>query len=93
LPFLSQAYGHLLVESLIPDETSGRHGLVHIRPLEGQNIPTSLFVSCSKKMSDLKCYPLGTRFRILAKLTNHEGKGEFLYSNPRDPVVVVVRGG
>lgn len=63
------------------DRTSGLHGKVHVRPLPGQRFPPSLRVECSKKLS--RDYPPGTRFRILAKLTDREGGGEFLYSSWR----------
>ena len=36
-------------------------------------------IQCSKKLS--KDYPVGTKFRIRAKLTDREGEGEFLYSS------------
>lgn len=71
-------YRWIEVESFIPDSTAGRHGLVHIRPVAGQGLSTELFVECSKGLS--QNYPVGTRFRIRAKLTDKEGGGEFLYS-------------
>ncbi|MGB4347881.1 MAG: hypothetical protein WBJ21_15975, partial [Burkholderiaceae bacterium] len=58
----------------------GLHGAVHIRPVAGQGIDTNLFVECSKKLSDPSLYPVGTRFKIRAKLTDREGSGDFLYS-------------
>ena len=66
------------VESYIPSGTSGLHGAVHIRPLPGQGLPVNLHVECSKKLSN--DYPVGTQFRIKAKLTDREGEGDFLYS-------------
>ena len=72
-------YRWIEVESFIPDDTWGRHGLVHIRPVAGQGLSTDLFVECSKKLS--RNYAVGTRFRIRAKLTDKEGGGEFLYSH------------
>jgi hypothetical protein len=69
-------YRWIVVESFIPADTSGRHGSVHIRPIAGQGLPTNVFVECSKKLS--YDYPVGTRFRIRAKLTDKEGGGEFL---------------
>lgn len=39
-----------------------------------------LHVECSKGLSDTKRHPLGTVFRIKAKLTDREGGREFLYS-------------
>ncbi len=72
-------YRWIEVESFIPGDTSGRHGLVHIRPVAGQGLSTDLFVECSKKLS--RNYAVGTRFRLRAKLTDKEGGGEFLYSH------------
>ncbi|WP_316016070.1 hypothetical protein [Roseobacter sp. HKCCA0434] len=73
-----ETYSWVEVESYVPSRTSGLHGKVHIRPCEGQGYPTDLHVECSKKLS--KDYPVGTRFRIRAKLTDREGSGDFLYS-------------
>lgn len=66
------------VESYEPTRASGLHGKIHIRPLQGQGFPTDMHVECSKELSD--DYPVGTRFRIKAKLTDREGSGDFLYS-------------
>ncbi len=68
----------VVVESFMPSATSGLHGGVHIRPTAGQGIPTTLHVECSKKLST--DYPVGTKFRIQAKLTDRGGGGEYLYS-------------
>lgn len=78
------AYRYVLVESFEPANTSGKHGLVHVRPVNGQVFSQTLFVSCSRKLTDTSIYPLGTKFKLLAKLTDREGGGEYLYSNPRD---------
>ena len=80
------AYRFVLVESFEPENTSGKHGAVHIRPVAGQVFLQSLFVSCSRKMTDETKYKIGTNFKLLAKLTDREGGGEYLYSNPRDVV-------
>ncbi|MDX7952210.1 hypothetical protein P7D22_13600 [Lichenihabitans sp. Uapishka_5] len=55
---------------------SGLHGSIHVRPVAGQDFPTSLRVRCPKKFAE--AYPLGTRFRIDAKLTDREGGQPFL---------------
>ena len=68
-------YIYVIVESYIPDKTSGLHGKVHIRPAKGQKYDQSLHVRCSKMLS--KDYPVGTKFRIKAKLTDREGGGFF----------------
>ncbi|WLQ16558.1 hypothetical protein O5O45_11565 [Hahella aquimaris] len=71
-------YETVLVESYIPHDLSGKHGKVHIRPVSGGKYPVTLNVECSKKLS--RNYPVGTKFKLQAKLTDREGGGEFLYS-------------
>lgn len=83
----SEPYQMVVVESFRPDSTSGVHGDVHIRPVAGQGLPTTLHVECSKKLSNN--YPVGTKFRIRAKLTDREGDGEYLYSYFGWPVDVL----
>lgn len=83
----TEPYREILVESYKPSSTSGLHGNVHIRPISDQGLPTDLQVSCSKKLS--RNYPVGTRFRIRAKLTDRNEGGEYLYSSPNGPVTVV----
>jgi hypothetical protein len=68
------------VESFHPSSTAGLHGPVHIRPVAGQGLETNLMVECAKELSDVAQYPVGTVFRILAKLTDRLGSGEYLYS-------------
>lgn len=80
-------YKEIIVESYRPASTSGLHGDVHIRPIEGQIFPPSLHVSSSGAMKT--DFPVGTRFRILAKLTNRGDGSEYLYSNPQKPLDVV----
>jgi len=78
-----EPYQYVVVESYLPNRRSGLHGLVHVRPIAGQGFPPDMHVECSKKLSDTTIYPLGTRFRVWAKLTDKEGSGEFLYSSWR----------
>lgn len=75
----SEPYLKVEVESYRPSKTSGFHGEVHIRPVAGQGFAPNLHVRCSKSLS--RDYPVGTRFRIMAKLTDREGGGEFLHSH------------
>ena len=67
-------YEWVEVESFIP----GKTGAAHIRPVAGQGYDTTLRVECSKALS--RNYPVGTRFRIRAKLTDMQGT-PFLYSS------------
>lgn len=78
-----QPYQMVVVESFRPLATAGLHGDVHIRPVVGQGFPTTLHVECSKKLS--QDYPVGSKFRIRAKLTDRDGSGEYLYSYFRWP--------
>ena len=76
----NEPYVYVIVESYYPASTSGLHGPVHVRPIEGQLFPSHLHVECSKELVDPNRYPVGTRFKIRAKLTDRLGAGEFLYS-------------
>ena len=78
-----EPYRKLIVESSYAANMSGRKGKVHIRPIPGQWASTSLAVECSKKLSDVKVYPIGSQFEITAKLTDREDGGEYIYSSFR----------
>jgi len=65
----------------------GKSSRIHVRPIEGQEFPTSMDVECSRKMR--MRYPVGTRFRIYAKVTSREGGKPFLYSRYDWPYDVV----
>lgn len=66
------AYHLVLVESFCPASTSGRHGKTHIRPIAGQPLfPQQLYVQCSRTL--INNYPVGTKFRIRAKLSLMQG--------------------
>ncbi|SNV37088.1 Uncharacterised protein [Chryseobacterium taklimakanense] len=71
-----EEYDHILVESFITHER-GKHGLVHIRPLPNQEpYTTDMYVQCSKTMSN--DFPVGTKFRIKAKIIYPENKKPFV---------------
>lgn len=76
----NEPYRYVIVESYYPHNTSGLHGPIHIRPIAGQVFPEHLHVECNKELSNPRIYPVGTQFRIRAKLTDRLGGGEFLYS-------------
>jgi hypothetical protein len=76
---MNQGYEYIIVESFNPSDTSGRHGPTHVRPITDQGkFKTDMFVECSKVL--VKDYPLGTKFRIKAKITNREGGTPYIYS-------------
>lgn len=53
---------------------------MHIKPFEGQGpFIEDIHVSCSKRLSEE--YPVGTKFKIKAKLTNRKGGKPFAYSH------------
>lgn len=52
---------------------------IRARPLPRQGFPTNMKVECSSKMR--KKYPIGTKFKIMAKLSNREGGTPFLYTH------------
>lgn len=72
-------YYYVVVESYVPKDTSGLHGKVHIRPVGGERFSQDLHVECSKALSEN--YPIGTKFKIKAKLTDRKDGGEYLYSH------------
>ena len=73
-------YHSVIVESYRPRSTAGLHGPIHVRPVAGQIFATDLQVECSKALVDPKRHPVGTRFKLKAKLTDRDGGGEYLYS-------------
>jgi hypothetical protein len=75
---LSEKYVLVEVESYMPSQTNGLHGKVHIRPRAGQGYPMTTHVECDNKLKT--GFPVGTKFRIKAKLTDRDGGGEYLYS-------------
>ena len=73
-----QPYQEIIVESFRPACTNGLHGPIHIRPLPGQGLDTRMMVEWSKSLS--YDHPVGTLFKIRAKITSKEGGTPFLYS-------------
>ena len=86
---LPSQYHYVIVETFRPASTAGLHGPVHVRPAKNQRFPQSLMVECSKEIVDTTRYPVGTKFRLKAKLTDREGGGEYLYSSYKWPYEVV----
>jgi len=70
-------YRDVVVENFKPTSTAGRHGPVHTRPIPGQGLSTHLYV---QGPTGLKNYPVGTQFRIRAKLSSHKGGTKYLKS-------------
>jgi hypothetical protein len=76
-------YEMILVESFFANNTSGKRGKIHIRPVAGNKYSVDLHVACSKSLSDPKQFKVGTKFSLQAKLTDRESGGKYLYSHPR----------
>lgn len=74
-------YQYVIVESYVPKNTSGLHGTVHIRPVAGQGFDENMHVECSKELS--RDFPVGSKFKIKAKVTDRQGGKPFLYSSYR----------
>jgi len=79
------AYREVAVESV----ASPRSGKLRIRPMAGQAYAPSLSVQCARSLADPAQYPPGTRFLLMAKLTDRLGGTPFLYAYHGDPVVVL----
>jgi hypothetical protein len=72
-------FHYIIVESFIPDNLSGKKGLIHMRPIPNQEpFLTSMYVACSRNLT--YGYPLGTKFRIKAKITQCDGT-LFIYTH------------
>lgn len=78
------AYREVAVESWIDAA-----GQVRLRPMAGQAFATSMRVQCSRRLADVSCYPVGSRFLLQAKVTDRLGGEPFLYAWHGDPVQVL----
>jgi hypothetical protein len=56
----------------------GLHGDIHVRTIAGEMFSQNLHVRFS--MSARTAHPVGTRFRVRAKLTNMKDGSEFLHT-------------
>jgi hypothetical protein len=69
-------YQYVIVESFVGPDSQGR-SRPQVRPIKGQIFDSGLRVECS--MDLINKHPLGTKFRIRAKLTAMQG-APFVYS-------------
>jgi hypothetical protein len=81
-----EQYQQVIIETYY-EMKSGKSSRVHARPIAGQPFPTTLDVECSRSMR--ANHPVGTKFRVWAKLTDLNGGGEFLYTHWQWPYEVV----
>jgi len=79
------AYRELAVESALDP----RSGKPRIQPVSGQAFSTSMRVQCSRRLTDITQYPLGTRFLLSARISDRQGGEPFLFAYHGDPVVVM----
>ena len=77
------AYRQVAVHSV------AREGKVEIHPVPGQAFSPALPVQCSRRMSDVELYPLGTCFLLDAKLTDRMGGMQYLYAWHGDEIKVL----
>lgn len=85
----TSAYRQVVVESFIPPGSAEKHDAVQIRPIQGQAYSSTLAVQCSRRLTDTHQFPVGTKFLLLAKLTDRLGGTPFLYAYHGDPDLVV----
>jgi hypothetical protein len=81
-----EQYQQVVIETYY-EIKSGKSSRIHARPIAGEVFPTTLDVECSRAMRT--GHPVGTRFRVWAKLTDLQGGGEFLYTSWQWPYEVV----
>lgn len=80
-------YDIILVQSVLSNE-SGQRGPIHIKPLPNQEpYSESMFVQCSKVLSNE--FPVGTKFKIKAKIIVPIGKRPFISSHYTWPFEVI----
>lgn len=70
---------HSIVVETYRMRGSGLHGDIHVRTVAGEKFPQNLHVRFS--MSARTAHEVGTRFRVLAKLTNRSDGSKFLHTN------------
>lgn len=80
-------YDYIIVQSVLTNER-GKHGPVHIKPLPNQEpYLETMYVQCSKVLST--DFPVGTKFRIKAKIIQPIGKRAFASSHYTWPFDII----
>lgn len=74
-----EPYRSIVVETYRVGSTAGRHGDVHVGPIAEEGFPPGIHVECPRSI--VRNHPVGTRFRIRAKLTDRLGGAQYLYSH------------
>jgi len=70
-----EPYIKITVETFRDHQT----GKVRVRPVRGEIHPDTMNVECARSVRYE--HPVGTKFRITAKLTDRDGSKPFLYSH------------
>ncbi|MEC9344033.1 MAG: hypothetical protein VYD64_09325 [Pseudomonadota bacterium] len=83
-----EEYEELVVETYFAVK-SGKTSRIHVRPVSGQAYSTDADVECSRSMRLLA--PIGSKFKVYAKLTDREGGKDFLYSHHSWPLELIER--
>lgn len=78
-------YRHIIIETYEP-QNENSSSKVRAHPVAGQGLDENLNVECSKKMR--LSHPVGTRFKIKAKITDREGT-PFIYCKPNEEYEMV----
>lgn len=85
---MKKEYTEIIVQSFIPENTSGLHGKIHIRPVSNQSpFEEDMMVECSKDLSYK--FEVGTRFIIRAIITSRKNGKPFIYSSYKWPYTVL----
>ena len=77
----------IIVETCYQPPMSGYPGGVRVRPIPGEQFPSRMNVECPRPFR--KRHPLGTRFRMSVRLTDRDGRGQFLMADFRRDYQVV----
>lgn len=78
-------YKHIIIETYEP-QNENSSSKVRAHPVAGQGLDENLNVECSKKMR--LSHPVGTRFKIKAKISDREGT-PFIYCKPQESFEIV----
>ena len=83
-----ESYNQILVETYFAIKP-GKSSRIHVRPVAGQGYATDADVECSRSMR--VSAPVGSVFKVYAKLTDRESGKDFYYSHHSWPLELVER--
>jgi hypothetical protein len=70
---------HSIIVETYRESGSGLHGDIHVRCIESQRFPSTLRVRFPRKIRF--GHPIGTKFRVLGKLSDKDGSNPFIHTN------------